>query len=108
MSAKKWQILVVDDEKDIHAVTRLALKYQSYDERGFELTSAHSGESAKQLLGAPDCPRFDVALVDVIMETDTAGVELCAYMKEKCPGTAIVLRTGQPGGANEAELMKKK
>jgi len=42
-------------------------------------------------------------LIDVVMETDTAGLELCQYIREKMKNqlTRIYIRTGQPGIAPE-------
>jgi hypothetical protein len=50
-----------------------------------------------------------VAFIDVVMETDTAGLELCEYMREtmKLRHTQIFVRTGQPGVAPERAVMDR-
>jgi CheY-like chemotaxis protein len=102
---EKWRILVVDDEEDVHAVTGLALKRRSWKERPFELTGARSGADARRLLGTVEQP-FQVALVDVVMETDRAGLDLCEYIRATQPrSTRIILRTGQPGVAPEEQVL---
>lgn len=101
----KWRILVVDDEEDVHAVTGLALKRRSWKGRPFELVAARSGAEAKKLLATVAEP-FHVALVDVVMETDHAGLDLCEHIRAtQSRTTRIVLRTGQPGVAPEEKIL---
>jgi CheY-like chemotaxis protein len=100
-----WRVLVVDDEEDIHAVTKLGLKYKVWQNKKFEVVSAFSGEEARELIKQTPSP-FDVALVDVVMEKDDTGLKLCEYIRQTCPSsTRIVLRTGQPGYAPEEPVM---
>jgi CheY-like chemotaxis protein len=104
----KWHILVVDDEPDMQAITKLALKSKTWKDRGFALTFASSSAAARQILEAPDCPPFAAALIDVIMETDDAGLKLCDFIKKRGPrGMQVILRTGQPGNAHEAQVMRE-
>ena len=46
-------------------------------------------------------------LLDVVMETDEAGLQLVTYVREQLhnPDLQIVLRTGQPGMAPEREVI---
>ncbi len=102
---EKWNILVVDDEKDVHQITELTLKRSRWRGRSFALTSAFSGESAKEMLANPE-NSFHVALVDVVMESSHAGLELCNWMRTHLPRTVrIILRTGQPGMAPEEQIL---
>ena len=64
-----WNVLVVDDEEDVHDVTRLALKRKSWRGRPIVLTGARSAAEARTLLSSDDAPRFHCALVDVVMES---------------------------------------
>lgn len=100
-----WRVLVVDDEPDVHAVTRLALNGIKYKGRPLELLSAYSGKEGLQLLRE----QKDVALVllDVVMETDHAGLEMVKQVREGLGNTLvrIVLRTGQPGQAPEQDVI---
>ena len=50
--AEKHTILIVDDEPDIHTVTRLSLKGLRVQEREIEFVSALSGDEAVRVLQA--------------------------------------------------------
>jgi DNA-binding NtrC family response regulator len=92
--AAVWSVLVVDDEKDIHDITHLALKRRTWRKKPFELTSCFSAREPRQIL-ATSSRSFHVALVDVVMESPTAGLDLCQYIRAECPTSVrIILRTG--------------
>ncbi|RUO59479.1 hypothetical protein CWI71_08650 [Pseudidiomarina insulisalsae] len=101
----KWKILIVDDEKEVHAVTRLALMDVVFEGAGLEFISAHSIAEARSKIDE----HSDLALVllDVVMETDDAGLQVANYIrKEKGNQQArIILRTGQPGQAPERAVV---
>jgi hypothetical protein len=50
-----------------------------------------------------------VAFIDVVMETDTAGLELCDYIREGMGNklTQLFIRTGQPGVAPERDVIDR-
>ena len=100
-----WNIMIVDDEKEIHNVTKLALNQFTFESRGINFISAYSGKEAKQLFQA----HKDIALIllDVVMETDNAGLQVAKYIREELANqqTRIVLRTGQPGLAPEEKVI---
>ncbi|POA99472.1 phosphodiesterase [Chromobacterium sinusclupearum] len=102
---KPWKVLIVDDEKDVHTATRIALRGISYKERPLELLSAYSGGEAFQLLRQ----HADIALImlDVVMESEDAGLRLVHRIREELANgvVRIVLRTGQPGQAPEQEVI---
>lgn len=107
MPADTWNLLVVDDEPDVHEITNLALKHRQWRKRGFSVRSAMSAQEAIDLL-KKDPSQFHVALVDVVMETDSAGLDLCKYIRLNCPpALRIVLRTGQPGVAPEEYVLNE-
>ncbi len=102
---QSWPILVVDDEPDVHAMTRVLLRDLSFQDRPFEVVSAYSAAEARRILAErPDIP---VALLDVVMETADAGLTLVEHIRRDLGNNrlAIVLRTGQPGEAPEREVM---
>jgi len=102
----KWQILLVDDEPDVHKITSLVLKQKRWRKRRFQLTSAYSQAEAMEYLA--DKPEFHVAIVDVVMEKDTSGLELCEHIRKVCPNSVrIILRTGQPGLAPEEQVLNE-
>jgi CheY-like chemotaxis protein len=98
--SNEWHVLIVDDDADVHMVTSLALKRKTWRGRPIVLKGARSGREAREILQASDSPRFHAALVDVVMETNDAGLQLCDFIRSNMPRTMrIVLRTGQPGSA---------
>ena len=104
-SLPPWKIVIIDDEKDIHTITKMALKRFTLDDRGLCFLHAYSAEEGKKVLAEEK----DVALVflDVVMETDDAGLKLAKWMREELGNnfTRIVLRTGQPGQAPEEKVI---
>ncbi|MEC4724012.1 DUF3369 domain-containing protein [Shewanella sp. D64] len=104
-SGPAWKILIVDDEPDVHTVTKLALSRFKLDNRALEFINAYSGEEAKQILLKET--NIAMAFVDVVMESDHAGLELVRWIREDNANKAIrlILRTGQPGQAPEEDVI---
>ena len=104
---ERWKVVIIDDEPEIHSVTKLALNNFDFDGRRLEFLSAYSGEQGKMLLR--DNPDAAVALLDVVMESDHAGLDLVQYIREELKNNLvrIVLRTGQPGQAPEKSVIQK-
>lgn len=103
---RKWQILLVDDEPDVHSITGLILKQKRWRKVGFQLTSAYSQAEAMEVLSKQT--DFHVAIIDVVMEKETSGLELCEHIRRHCPSSLrIVLRTGQPGLAPEEAILNE-
>ena len=100
-----WKVLIVDDEKDIHAVTRMALKEFTYRGKGIEFYDAYSGKEAEKILN--EHPDIALVLLDVVMESKHAGLDLVKYIRRHMHNqfTRIILRTGQPGHAPEREVI---
>jgi len=100
-----WKLLLVDDEPEIHEVTRLVLSNFRFEGKPLQFLSAYNVEQAKRLLETHD----DIAatLLDVVMETETSGLELVKFIREDLHNhqIRIVLRTGQPGQAPEHEII---
>lgn len=96
-----WRMLIVDDEPDVHEITRIALKGFHFDGKNLELISAYSAEQAKEILHNDSC--FSAALIDVVMETEEAGLDLVQFIREEMGLSHIrlIVRTGQPGKAPE-------
>ncbi|MBF0194045.1 MAG: DUF3369 domain-containing protein [Magnetococcales bacterium] len=102
-----WKVLVVDDEPDIHLATDLALTDFSFAKRKLTLLSAHSANEAKQILADHD--DIAMALIDVVMETDDAGLLLVRYIRDELHNNIIrlIIRTGQPGKAPERTVIEQ-
>jgi CheY-like chemotaxis protein len=100
-----WKILVVDDEPAIHQVTKLALRNLTVQGRPSQLINALSARDAREQLARH--PDIAVVLLDVVMETEDAGLEFIKHIREQAanPLVRIILRTGQPGQAPERQVM---
>ena len=101
-----WVVLVVDDEPGVHDITSLVLDDFKFDGRGVQLINAYSAAEAHKILSE----RGDIAVVllDVVMETDTAGLELTERIRNELHNrmVRIVLRTGQPAVMSESEVVR--
>ncbi|MBP9061299.1 MAG: DUF3369 domain-containing protein [Rhodoferax sp.] len=104
--AAPWKVLIVDDEPGVHDVTKLVMSDFKMDGRAVQFLDCFSAEEAKELLAQT----HDIALIllDVVMETDRAGLELARYIREDLKNHAvrIVLRTGQAGQAPEEQVIR--
>jgi len=105
IGANPWHILIVDDEQSIHDVTQLAIGKLNYLQRGLHFFNAYSAQQAKVYLAE----HKDIALVllDVVMESQDAGLQLVKYIRETLNNKLIriILRTGQPGEAPELSVI---
>ncbi|MEO5354096.1 MAG: DUF3369 domain-containing protein [Magnetococcus sp. XQGC-1] len=98
-------LLVVDDEPGVHEITDAALGKVTFYGRPLQLLHAHSAEEAREvLLSIPD---IAVILLDVVMESDDAGLRLVEWIREEWGNQVvrIILRTGQPGQAPERRVI---
>ena len=100
-----WKVIVVDDEPEVHAVTKLALSDFEFQDKRLEFISAYSGEEAKQVI--QEHPDAAIVLLDVVMETDDAGLKVAKFIRETAKNNhiRIILRTGQPGQAPERQVI---
>lgn len=103
---KKWKIIIADDEKDVHIMTKMILKKFEYDGKKLEFISAYSGlETIKIIKQHPDTA---ILLLDVVMEKEDSGLEVVRIIREELKNSfvRIILRTGQPGQAPEEEVIR--
>lgn len=100
-----WKVMIVDDEPAMHDVTRLALKGVTFANQPLEFLSVYSGAEAKAAI--VEHPDTAVILLDVVMETDQAGLDVARFVRDEIQNKAvrIVLRTGQPGQAPEQRVI---
>jgi CheY-like chemotaxis protein len=113
MFEKEWPILIVDDDPDVLKVSTLAMKNFRIDGYPVRLHTASSKAEAMNLLSTTLGGQFfayvAVAFIDVVMETDTAGLDLCEFIRERQQNrlTQIYIRTGQPGVAPERAVIDR-
>ncbi|NGZ07348.1 MAG: EAL domain-containing protein [Magnetococcales bacterium] len=100
-----WLILIVDDDPDVHGLTRLVLRDLTFDGIGVAFLSAYSGAEARPIL--ENNPDIAVMLLDVVMESDQAGLDLIHHVRETLHNrmVRIILRTGQAGQAPEPRVI---
>jgi signal transduction histidine kinase/CheY-like chemotaxis protein len=101
----RWKIAVIDDDQAVHDGTRFALYDYALNGQGLEIISAHSAAEGRELLRAH--PDTAVVLLDVVMESENAGLDLVNYIRTELKNETvrIILRTGQPGQAPERRVI---
>ena len=102
-----WKIILADDEKEVHIMTKMVLGDYTFEGRGLEFLSAYSGEETIRLM--QQHPDTAAILLDVVMETDDAGLKVARYIRENLENefVRIILRTGYPGKAPETQVIAK-
>jgi len=100
-----WKVAIIDDDPAVHEGTRFALYDYSLNGQGIEILSAYSAEEGRELMRAH--PEIAVILLDVVMETDDAGLVLVDHIRSQLKNETvrIILRTGQPGQAPERRVI---
>jgi diguanylate cyclase (GGDEF)-like protein len=100
-----WSVMVIDDDADVHRATQFALEGSVLFDRRIELVHAHSAAQARDLLLTHG--NIALVLLDVVMETHDAGLQLVDFIRNVAGhrATRIVLRTGQPGYAPELDTL---
>lgn len=110
----EWRVLVVDDEPDVLRLTELALRRVEVEGIPVRVFTAQSKAEAIDVISehfveAGGLGLLTVAFIDVVMETDTAGLELCDYIRNTMGNSVaqLYVRTGQPGIAPERDVMDR-
>lgn len=99
-----WKILIADDDADVHTATLLALRGITFRGRKLEFINVYSGAEALRAL--EENPDIAVAFLDVIMETDRAGLGAVQKIREQGHRLVrLIVRTGHPGQAPEREVI---
>lgn len=101
-----WHVLIVDDDRDVHVTTEFALSSERFDGRPLHFLHAYSAAEAEIILSQPNDAA--VILLDVVMESDDAGLRLVRFIREQLGLTVprIILRTGHPGYAPERDVIR--
>lgn len=87
------RILVVDDEQELGAILKDLL-----DLEGYEVDVCDNAASANERL---DGGRYDVAMLDVFLHGEPAGLDLARHIFEEHPDTSVTLMTGY---ADQADI----
>ena len=106
-SVEPWLVLMVDDDNDVHTVTRMSLGGFVVNERLITLKSAFTGQEALDMVCQKGARLPDLVLMDVVMATPTDGIDTVHLMRKTLALKNIpfvIVRTGQAGLANEETL----
>ena len=100
-----WSILIVDDDEEVHTVTKLALNNFIYDDKRLNLVSAYNEKEAKKIL--LENSDFAFILLDIVMDSNDSGFKIIDYIRNELENKLIriIIRTGQPGNAPELEII---
>ncbi len=100
-----WKVLLVDDEEDVHEVTKIVFQGISFQGRSLQFISATSGKHARHILQQKE----DIAVIflDVVMEENDSGLKLISFIREELQNkrVRIIIRTGQAGYAPENDVV---
>lgn len=101
-----WRILITDDEEDVHRATRFALRDMRILGRDIEFLHAYNSREALNILRKEK--DIAVILLDVVMETANAGLDLVPVIREELNNqqVRIILRTGEPNQAPETDVIR--
>lgn len=100
-----WRVLITDDEEDVHHATKFALRDTQIMGKKIKFYDAYNSQETLQIL--KDEPDIAVILLDVVMETPNAGLDLVPVIREQlqCRNARIILRTGEPNQAPESKVI---
>lgn len=106
---RPWNILIVDDDMDVHTMTTLTLKDVKVYGRQLNLLHCYSGQQAiERLMESMD---VDLILLDMVMETHDAGLRVARWLREdlgRVDTPIVILRTGHPGMLTTEDVMKNR
>lgn len=102
-----WIVLVADDEGDVHMVTKLVLKNFRFEGKAIKILPSKSGAETLRVL--EEHPNVAVMLLDVVMESQTAGLDVVEKVRGDLANheVRIILRSGQPGYANVSKVINQ-
>lgn len=102
---KPWKVMIIDDDDVVHQVSLMVLADYTFEGQPVEVIQGYSGGACRNLMKKH--PDTAVLLLDVVMETDTAGLDTVKYIREELNNhlVRIIIRTGQPGQAPEKDIM---
>lgn len=105
ISDTTWSVLIIDDDHEVHAVTKLALHDFQFDNKKLNLVSAYNSNEAKEILSQNN--DFSFVLLDIVMESNDAGIKVIEHIRNELDNKLIriIIRTGQPGYAPEEEII---
>ena len=106
VTKKVHQILIVDDDQSIHDITNIAIKGMEFSDFELQILSAYSAKEAKEILLNEQ--NIALALIDVVMETPEAGLDLVNYIRNDLQNNLIrlIIRTGQANDFPQMQVIQ--
>jgi DNA-binding response OmpR family regulator len=83
MKETKKTVLIVDDDADYLAQMEMQVK-----KLGFDVVTADSQKTGEEMI---DLVKFDLAILDLMMENKDSGFILCYKMKNKNPAIPVII-----------------
>jgi len=89
-----WHILVVDDDRDVHALTNIVLENIQVYNKKLTIYSVYSEKDACEFI--QNNPQINLILLDMIMEDDDSGLNVAKYIRSELKNlkVRIILRSG--------------
>ena len=85
-----WKVLIIDDDEDVHQVTKLSLSHFVFVERQLEFLHAYSGAQAKEILQAHD----DIAVAFVVPMRSLTALVSNSLTVSGSPSVFVISREG--------------
>lgn len=100
-----YKVLIVDDDEDVHRVTKMVL--ENFEFEGKNLKLFHTYSHAETVDFLKEEKDIAVILLDVVMEEDDSGLKTIQFIRNELKDefVRIILRTGQPGKAPEEKII---
>lgn len=97
-SLAPWNILIVDDEPDVHTSTIHALSFERIHGRPLHFVSAFTAKEAMAI--AESRLDIDLLLLDAVMESEDAGIACACHIRDGLQRKEIpiiIMRSGFAG-----------
>jgi CheY-like chemotaxis protein len=106
-SEEAWQVLVVDDDRDIHALTSIILNDFQHQNRPLEIHYARTTKQAMDVLS--EKANIHLVLLDMVMEDRDSGLKIIQHIRTalKNSRTQVVVRTAVREMLPAQELIDK-
>jgi signal transduction histidine kinase/ActR/RegA family two-component response regulator len=86
-------VLVVEDDEDVRRLVVVQL-----EDLGYAVISAASGPAALEILAAPETPKVDLLMTDLVMPGGMNGAELVREARLRLPDMRALLTSGYTAG----------
>lgn len=102
---ESWKVLIVDDEEEVHHLTKMVLHDFYFCDKHLVFYSAYSEQEAFDILQLH--PDIALVLLDVVMEKEDSGLRLVRRIRNELGNSwiRIIMRTAQPGQAPERQVI---